>query len=107
MEAERDLGIGVLGGEPLDDRADTVAPAADAAARLGDERARHQSSRSRGPAQTTSSAGQPAQVNSLGVGRKSPAWIAAIASDRSASSAGRSARVNVVETTSSGRSRNA
>ena len=61
---------------------------------------------SRGPAQTRSRAGQPAQAKSLGVGRKSPAAMRPIASDSSASSASVSARVNVAETTSSGRSRN-
>ena len=61
--------------------------------------------RSRVPAQTTSRAGQPAQMNSLGVGRNSPARILPIASESSASSAGVSARAKVVETTASGRSR--
>ena len=47
---------------------------------------------SRGPAQTTSSAGQPAHVNSLGVGENSAARMPAIASESSASRAGSSAR---------------
>src|SRR4051794_41273604 len=59
----------------------------------------------RGPAQTTSSAGQLEQANSLGVGTKRPALIAAIASVSPASSAGTSARRKTVETTSSARSR--
>ena len=58
-----------------------------------------------GPAQTRSSAGQPAQANSLGVGRNSPAWMRAIAADSSASSSGTSARVNTASTGASGRSR--
>ena len=61
---------------------------------------------SRGPAQTRSSAGQSEQANSLGVGRKSPARMRAIAAESSASSSATSSRVNDVDTTSSGRSRN-
>ena len=61
---------------------------------------------SRGPAHTRSSAGQSAHTNSLGVGRKSPARMRAIADDSSSSRPGTSAIPKVVETTSSGRSRN-
>ena len=53
---------------------------------------------SRGPAQTTSSAGQPAQAYSLGVGRNSPARSRAIAAESSASSSATSSRVNAVTT---------
>ena len=57
---------------------------------------------SRGPAQTTSSAGQPEHANGLGVGLNSPARICAIDAESAASSRGTSAAVNVVETTASG-----
>ena len=46
---------------------------------------------SRGPAHTTSSAGQPAHAKGLGVGRNSPARMRAIDADRAASSRGASA----------------
>ena len=104
----------MLPGEPLDDRPDPRPPRPDAPPRLGDVAARQPATsasrravlggavRSRGPAHTTSSAGQPAQANSLGVGRNSPALIRAIAADSSASSSGTSSRANVVATTASG-----
>ncbi len=66
----------------------------------------YRDSPSRGPAQTRSSAGQSEHANSLGVGRNSPARIRAIAAESSLSSFGTSSAVNVVDTTSSGRSRN-
>ena len=88
-EGERDRRVRVLGQQPLDDRPDPLALRADAAARFADVAAGHQP-RSFGPAQTRSSAGQSRQTNSSGVGRNSFAWIRAIASDSSASSAGTS-----------------
>ena len=62
-------------------------------------------SRSRVPAQTRSRAGQPAHVNSLGVGRNSPARMRSIAPESSSSSCESSARRNVRETTASACSR--
>ena len=94
-ERERDRRVGVLAREPLDDRPDARALRPDPLARLRDVATRHwrpscgrtASPQPRSPpAQTRSSAGQPAHANSLGVGRNSPAWICAIASDSSASS---------------------
>src|SRR5207248_2371180 len=63
--------------------------------------------RSRGPAQTTSSAGQSMHANSLGVGGNSPPLIRAIAAESSASRAPTSPAPNTVATGASGRSRNA
>ena len=68
----------------------------DATTSLGDEAPCHaailaltvEAQRKFGPAQTTSSAGQPAHANSLGRGGNRPAWMRAIASDSSASSSG-------------------
>ncbi len=51
--------------------------------------------RSFGPAQTTSSAGQPLHVNSSGDGVNSPASMRRIAADSSSSSPGSSCRSNV------------
>ena len=61
---------------------------------------------SAGPAQTTSSAGHPAQAHSLGRGGNRPSWIRAIAAESSASSSGSCSRRNTASTSASGRSRN-
>ena len=78
-EAERDRRVGVLDREPLDDRADPLLLRPDALARLParsyEATASGSRGRRRGPAQTRSSAGQPAQAKSLGVGGNSPAWM--------------------------------
>ena len=68
--------------------------------------ARSHGAPSPGPAQTRSSAGQPEHANALGVGRKSPSRMRAIAAPSSRSSASTSPRENARETTSSGASRN-
>ena len=91
-ERERDRRVLVLAREAVDDLPHPVAlPAGDAATRLRDEAAHYANAAaaslatgwygSLGPAQTTSSAGQPAHAYSLGVGRNSPVRRRAIAAE--------------------------